>query len=219
MNLELFDVGDNSDDSVLTLAPGAVVLHGFARPNDTALFEAVKLVSAEAPFRHLVAPGSNSLKMSVAMTNCGTRGWFSDRHGYRYVTVDPISGKPWPGMPGIFKSLARNAAAAAGFEDFQPEACLINRYQPGARLNLHQDKDENDYTQPIVSVSLGLPATFLFGGLERTDKQTRVPLVHGDVVVWGGPSRLRFHGVKPVKDGNHELLGAQRINITFRRAG
>ncbi len=212
MTLELF-----SDIESIPLAAGAVVLRGFALKDETVLLSAVNDIVARAPFRHLVTPGG--FRMSVAMTNCGSRGWVSDRKGYRYDSIDPESGKPWPKMPDVFKNLAREAAARADFAEFKPEACLINCYEPGARLTLHQDKDEHDYSQPIVSVSLGLPATFLFGGLARNDKQQRVPLVHGDVVVWGGPSRLRYHGVMPLKGGHHPLTGGQRINLTFRRAG
>ena len=152
------------------------------------------------------------------MTNCGGVGWVTDRTGYRYDGSDPESGKPWPAMPGSFLQLAEQAADRAGFEPFSPDACLINRYQPGARMSLHQDKDENDFSAPIVSVSLGLPAIFLFGGLKRSDKPRRLRLEHGDVVVWGGPARLAFHGVAPLADGEHALLGRQRINLTFRRA-
>jgi alkylated DNA repair protein (DNA oxidative demethylase) len=157
--------------------------------------------------------------MSVAMTNCGRLGWVSDRVGYRYEACDPLSGRPWPPMPSAFLELAQAAALAAKFPTFIPDACLINRYEPGARLTLHQDKDERDFGAPIVSVSLGLPAVFLFGGDARTDLHRRVALHHGDVVVWGGPARLRHHGVLALKDGHHELLGSQRINLTFRKAG
>ena len=157
--------------------------------------------------------------MSVAMSNCGDLGWVSDRSGYRYDTVDPESGKRWPVMPGSLLALARLAAARAGFSGFEPDACLVNRYEPGARLTLHQDRNERDFSEPIVSVSLGLPAMFLFGGPKRSDKTVRVPLVHGDVVVWGGAARLHHHGVLAIKDGMHALTGAFRINLTFRRAG
>ncbi len=156
--------------------------------------------------------------MSVAMTNCGDAGWVTDRSGYRYGGIDPQSGKPWPEMPSAFRDLAGRAAAAAGFDDFLPDACLINRYQPGARMSLHQDRDERDFGNPIVSVSLGLPAIFLFGGPARSDRPRRFRLEHGDIVVWGGPSRLFFHGVAPLADGEHNLLGHQRINLTFRKA-
>ena len=214
MTLNLFADGEQE---VVPLCAGAVVLRGFALAREDSLLAAVQGIAGDAPFRHLITPGG--FRMSVAMTNCGSRGWVSDRSGYRYDPIDPESGKPWPGMPAAFGTLAHDAAVRAGFAGFAPEACLINRYEPGARLTLHQDKDERDYSQPIVSVSLGLPATFLFGGLNRGDKQVRVPLVHGDVVVWGGPARLRYHGVMPLKAGNHPLLGNQRINLTFRRAG
>lgn len=209
-SLALFDEGPRP------IAEGAVWLPGFALPDDRALLAAVELVTATAPFRHLETPGG--LRMSVAMSNCGAVGWVSDRRGYRYDSRDPLRGAPWPAMPPPFRALARAAAAAAGYPDFDPDACLINRYRPAARLSLHQDRDEQDFSAPIVSVSLGLPAVFQFGGLKRPDPVQRLPLVHGDVVVWGGASRLRFHGVLALKDGQHPLLGAQRINLTFRRA-
>lgn len=170
-----------------------------------------------APLRHMVTPGG--LRMSVAMSNCGALGWVSDRRGYRYDPVDPDSGRAWPAMPPSFSSLAGAAAERAGFPGFVADACLVNRYEPRARLSLHQDRDERDFSQPIVSVSLGLPAVFLFGGSRRDDPPARVPLAHGDVVVWGGPSRLRYHGVLALKAGCHALTGACRLNLTFRRAG
>lgn len=169
-----------------------------------------------APFRHLVTPGGQ--RMSVAMTNCGPYGWISDRRGYRYEPIDPDSGKPWPALPDPFLDLARRAAADAGYPNFTPDACLINRYEPGSRLTLHQDKNEQDFNEPIVSVSLGLPAVFLFGGPARVDRPRRVRLVHGDVAVWGGPSRLNFHGIAPLGDGDHPFMGPHRINLTLRRA-
>ncbi len=198
------------------LAEGAVVLRGFVAGQAEILWREVGLVMEAAPLRKMVTPGG--LQMSVAMTNCGPLGWVSDRRGYRYDAIDPDSGQPWPGMPITLQTLARSAASEAGFPGFDPDACLVNRYEPGTRLSLHQDRDEKDFSQPIVSVSLGLPAMFLFGGLKRTDPTARVPLLHGDVVVWGGPSRLRFHGVLPVRDGWHPLTGACRVNLTFRRA-
>jgi DNA oxidative demethylase len=152
----------------------------------------------------------------VAMTNCGQAGWVTDRSGYRYDARDPESGRPWPAMPAVFADLAVRAAAEAGFVGFRPESCLINRYEPGARMSLHQDRNERDFGQPIVSVALGLPAVFLFGGLKRADRARRVPLRHGDVVVWGGSARLNFHGVAPLADDVHPLLGRSRINLTFR---
>ncbi len=199
------------------LVPGAWWLRGFALTWMPALLAAVEQVTTAAPFRHLQTPGG--LRMSVAMSNCGTLGWVSDRRGYRYDAKDPLDGKPWPAMPEVFIALAGEAAQVAGFPGFIPDACLINRYVPGARLSLHQDRDERDFSAPIVSVSLGLPATFLLGGDARGDRQQRVPLLHGDVVVWGGPARMRYHGVLPLKDGRHPVLGAQRLNLTFRRAG
>ncbi len=198
------------------LAPGAVLLRGFARPFDGPLVTALQRVVELAPFRHMVTPGGH--RMSIAMTNCGTAGWVTDRTGYRYDSIDPESGRLWPPMPEVFAHLASQAAARAGFDGFVPDACLINRYEPGARLSLHQDKNERDFEAPIVSVSLGLPAVFLFGGSHRADTPRRVSLAHGDVVVWGGPARLRYHGVMPLKEGQHDLLGECRVNLTFRKA-
>lgn len=199
------------------LYPGAVVLRAFAIVRETTLLAALHDVITQAPLRHMITPGG--FRMSVAMSNCGPLGWVTDASGYRYDAIDPDSGGPWPAMPEAFATLARSAAAAAGFGEFAPDACLINRYEPGARLSLHQDKDERDFSQPIVSVSLGMPAVFQFGGFKRSDSCLRVPLRHGDVVVWGGPSRLRFHGVLALKEARHPLLGAQRYNLTFRKAG
>lgn len=198
------------------MADGAVLLRGFARPVEAGLLAGIGEIVARAPFRHMVTPGGH--QMSVAMTNCGGAGWVTDRSGYRYDGVDPESRQAWPAMPPSFRALAGQAAAAAGFDGFAPDACLINRYQPGARMSLHQDKDEDDFSAPIVSVSLGLPAIFLFGGLQRSDKPRRFRLQHGDIVVWGGPARLAFHGIAPLADGEHALMGRQRINLTFRKA-
>nr|WP_041756419.1 DNA oxidative demethylase AlkB [Bradyrhizobium sp. ORS 278] len=216
MTADLFD-GLDAGPARELLAPGALLLRGFARPLETELLAAIEMITAQAPFRRMVTPGGH--QMSVAMTNCGALGWVTDRSGYRYDAVDPESGQPWPAMPPLFRQIAENAAREAGFPGFAPDACLINRYEPGAKMSLHQDRDERDVGAPIVSVSLGLPATFLFGGLRRTDKTQRYRLVHGDVVVWGGPARLAFHGVAPLADGEHARLGRRRINLTFRRAG
>jgi DNA oxidative demethylase len=203
-----------SDDR--RLGEGAALLAGFARPRQSELLAALDGVVAAAPFRHLITPGG--FRMSVAMTNCGDVGWVSDRTGYRYDGIDPDSGQHWPAMPPVFADLASRAAEQAGFGRFSADACLVNRYAPGSRLSLHQDRNERDFAAPIVSVSLGLPAMFLFGGARRADRPLRVPLRHGDVVVWGGPARLAFHGVAELKDGLHPLLGRQRINLTFRKA-
>ena len=198
------------------LGPGSLLLRGFALPREEAIVGAVQQVVAVSPFRHMMTPGG--FRMSVAMTNCGAVGWVTDHTGYRYAPIDPETGRSWPPLPDVFATLARDAATAAGFPDFTPDACLVNRYDPGARLTLHQDRDERDFDQPIVSVSLGLPAVFLFGGVKRSDRQARIPLQHGDVVVWGGPDRLRYHGILPLADGVDPLLGPHRINLTFRKA-
>jgi alkylated DNA repair protein (DNA oxidative demethylase) len=199
------------------LGPGTAILPALARDREEAVMEALFSVAAESPFRHMITPGG--FRMSVAMTNCGPLGWITDKKGYRYGAVDPETNSTWPVMPPVFLELAREAATKAGYPAFVPDACLINRYEPGARLTLHQDKDENDFEAPIVSVSLGLPAVFLFGGMERSDRTRRVPVFHGDIVVWGGPARLRFHGIAPLKDGVHDLTGGYRFNLTFRKAG
>ncbi len=216
MTMHLFDDLDDVDVQQEPLGQGAIVLRGFVASGDRALLAALEDVVAQAPFRHMVTPGG--FRMSVAMTNCGAFGWVTDRTGYRYDTIDPVSGRHWPPMPDDFLRLATGAATAAGFQNFIPDACLINCYEPGTRLTLHQDKDEQDYSQPIVSVSLGIPAVFLFGGLKRADKSIRVRLTHGDVVVWGGPARLRYHGVMPLNEGYHPVVGGRRINLTFRQA-
>lgn len=214
MTLNLFESVEPRKEEI---APGAFLLRGFALEDEPAILKAIDEVKARSPFRHMITPGG--FRMSVAMTNCGFLGWITDRTGYRYDAIDPENGRKWPAMPAAFMHLAKESAIEAGFEGFTPDACLINRYEVGARLSLHQDKDEADYSAPIVSVSLGLPATFLFGGSKRTDKTQRVPVVHGDVVVWGGPARLRYHGVLALKAGRHPLLGEYRINLTFRKAG
>jgi DNA oxidative demethylase len=217
MTMNLFDGLDDRESRQESLGQGAMVLRAFAVAEETALMTALEGVVTKAPFRHMVTPGG--FRMSVAMTNCGALGWVTDRTGYRYAAMDPESGRPWPSIPELFRRLAGDAAAVAGFKEFTPDACLVNRYQPGAKLSLHQDKDERDFDQPIVSVSLGIPAVFLFGGLDRGGKAARIQLTHGDVVVWGGPSRLRYHGVLPLKEGHHPLVGDCRINLTFRKAG
>jgi DNA oxidative demethylase len=199
-----------------TIGEGALLLRGKALPFEDEIIAALADISARAPFRRMTTPGG--FVMSVAMTNCGLAGWVTDRTGYRYDRKDPETGKPWPDMPACFLGLAAEAAAEAGYPDFIPDACLINLYEPGARLSLHQDKDERDFALPIVSVSLGLPAVFQFGGLRRADPVSRYALRHGDVAVWGGPSRLRHHGIAPLKDGFHPKLKRARINLTLRRA-
>lgn len=218
MTLDLFDnqPGDPVNAPPEALGPQSFLLRGFALPLQAELVTAIEAVTSAAPFRHMDTPGGQT--MSVALTNCGPLGWITDRRGYRYSPVDPLTGQHWPPMPGCFLMLAQSAAHAAGFPTFSPDACLINCYIPGSRMGLHQDRDEQDFSQPIVSVSLGIPAVFQFGGHTRQDRPTRVPLVHGDVVVWGGVDRLRFHGILTVKDATHPVLGSRRINFTFRKA-
>jgi alkylated DNA repair protein (DNA oxidative demethylase) len=216
MMLDLFESSGEVDSQPQDLAPGAVILRGAAAPSAALLVAAMERTVDQAPLRFMTTPGG--YRMSVAMTNCGEAGWVTDRRGYRYDAIDPESGRPWPAMPAAFTELASAAAATAGFSDFTPDACLINRYEPGARLSLHQDRNERDFEAPIVSVSLGLPAVFLFGGTQRSDRPRRVCLLHGDVVIWGGPARLNFHGVMPLKEGHHPLLGQCRVNLTFRKA-
>jgi alkylated DNA repair protein (DNA oxidative demethylase) len=197
------------------LEEGAVLLRGFANKEAPALINAIAEIDSKAPFRHLVTPGG--FTMSVAMTNCGPFGWVSDRTGYRYDRTDPQTGEPWPAVPTVFLDLAVRAAADAGFASYAPDACLINRYVPGAKLSLHQDRDEKDTWAPIVSVSLGLPAVFLWGGKRRADPVRRLDLESGDIAVWGGPARFVYHGVSPLKEGEHPLTGATRLNLTFRK--
>lgn len=215
MTADLFE-DQPPEHTALTKAPGAALLRGFARDSQAALLTSFEEVVAQAPLRHLVTPGGYT--MSVAMTNCGPLGWVSDRRGYRYQATDPLSNQPWPLMPASWQELAVRAAAAAGYDGFRPDACLVNSYAPGAKLSLHQDRDEKDTGAPIVSVSLGLPATFLFGTERRADKPQRFRLLSGDVVVWGGPSRLAYHGIAQLPDGDHALTGRRRINLTFRKA-
>lgn len=217
MTLDLFEP-DITDPVVREpLGAQACVLRAMALPYVPELLAGLDVIAQVSPFRHMSTPGG--YVMSVALTNCGALGWTSDRRGYRYASDDPQTGRPWPAIPDAFSRLAARAAAEAGFDGFVPDACLVNRYTPGSRLSLHQDRDERDFGAPIVSVSLGISAVFLFGGLRRAERTARVPLQHGDVVVWGGVDRLRYHGVAPLKPAEHSLLGAQRINLTFRKAG
>jgi len=195
---------------------GLTRLPGFAAGTTPELWAAVQNIAGSAPFRQMVTPWGKP--MSVGMTNCGAAGWVTDLTGYRYTATDPETGRAWPAMPEIFVHLAQEAAAQGRFKNFTPDACLINRYAPGARMSLHQDRNEQDFTAPIVSVSPGLSAIFLWGGPARTDKASRIILESGDVLVWGGPARLYFHGILPLKDGEHPLTGRARINLTFRKA-
>jgi alkylated DNA repair protein (DNA oxidative demethylase) len=215
LTADLFAGLSDGRTSQEAMAEGAVLLRGFIGASEAELIAELRKIVAQAPFRRMVTPGGH--QMSVAMTNCGDAGWVTDAGGYRYSREDPETGLPWPAMPSLLRELADGAAERADFAGFSPDVCLVNRYVPGARMSLHQDKDELDFGAPIVSVSLGLSATFLFGGLKRSDKPKRFRLEHGDVAVWGGPSRLFFHGVAPLADGEHPLIGRQRLNLTFRK--
>lgn len=218
MSLDLFAEQDLQQPArVERIGDQAYVLRGFALPALTQLLAALDGVLRQSPLRQMQTPGG--FTMSARLSSCGDLGWASDRDGYRYSPVDPLSAQPWPALPAAFLTLARTAAEAAGFNGFVPDACLINSYAPGAKMSLHQDKNERSFTAPIVSISLGLPATFQFGGFQRSAPTQRISLFHGDIVVWGGVDRLRFHGVMPIKPGHHSLLGEQRINITLRQAG
>lgn len=214
--LSLFDTDISTAGTPRALAEGALFLGNFAAAQAPALLAAVRAISTAAPFARMQTPGGRTI--SVAITSCGSVGWFSDRNGYRYTPKNPRSNTAWPPMPGNLLRLAQRAAEQAGYPHFTPDSCLINRYEPGNRLSLHQDKNERDYTQPIVSVSLGVAATFLFGGSQRSDRTEKVLLQHGDVVVWGGASRLVFHGIAPLPEVSHPLTGRLRINLTFRKA-
>lgn len=212
---QLFD--NARSDGSERIGDGTVLFHGRLVKRAEAIVDAIRQVTEHSPFRHLITPGGH--RMSVSMTSCGELGWMSDRKGYRYTDTDPRNEQPWPPMPSLLSDLATAAAADAGFENYRPDACLINRYRPGTKLSLHQDKDERDLAHPVVSFSLGLPATFLWGGFKRSEKPKRLLLEHGDILVFGGPDRLRYHGILPLAEGEHPLLGAQRINLTFRKAG
>jgi alkylated DNA repair protein (DNA oxidative demethylase) len=215
MNLDLFSSLEKELYSEL-IAPEAVILHGYGLTAAPELLDDLKNIIKAAPFRHLTTPGGYI--MSVAMSNCGSYGWISDIRGYRYDAIDPLTQKQWPPIPMSFLRIALAAAEKAGFPNFRPDACLINKYCPSAKLSLHQDKDETNFNAPVVSISLGVPAVFLFGGLQRKNKTQRFLLEHGDVVVWGGVSRLSYHGIMPLKDGYHPLVGNYRLNLTFRQS-
>ncbi len=197
------------------ICPGAVVLRQFATAATTDILTTLDGLIADAPLRQMQTPGGG--KMSAALSACGDYGWVSDRRGYRYAAIDPLTQQAWPEMPDLLSTLAARAAAAAGYPHYSPDVCLINCYETGAKMGLHQDKDELDFSAPIVSVSLGVPANFQFGGAKRTDKPVKIPLQHGDVVVWGGPARLNFHGVLTVRKALHPLTGSRRFNLTFRK--
>ena len=215
MQTDLFDDA-SLFPSQQQLAEGVCLLSGQANSMMPAIWQAVEDVLRQAPLRQMQTPGGYT--MSVAMSNCGELGWISDRHGYRYSRLDPQSGQPWPAMPEILQELARIWAAEAGFDNFVSNACLINCYQAGSKMSLHLDRDERDFAHPILTLSLGLPARFMLGGLQRQDPYRKLLLQHGDVLVFGGPARLCFHGIMPLADGDHALLGKRRISLTFRRA-
>lgn len=213
----LFDDPKGSTEGTrIELAEDAYLLPGLALADAPELHRALLSIAAQSNFRHLVTPGGH--RMSVAMTNCGSVGWTTTERGYVYAPKDPATGRAWPPIPPLFETLGQRATQLAGFAPLRANACVVNRYEPGTRLTLHQDKDEQDLTQPIVSVSLGLPAVFLLGGFERSAPTLRRRLEHGDVVVWGGASRLRFHGVLPIEPGSHPVCGPYRYNLTFRAA-
>jgi alkylated DNA repair protein (DNA oxidative demethylase) len=216
MAVPLFDGPSGQRYPPNLLGPGTAILEAFALQYESLLLDGILRIAERSPFRRMTTP--SGCRMSVAMTNCGDVGWVTDRKGYRYDSIDPETALPWPAMPAAFMELAQNSARQAGFPHFEPDCCLINRYEPGAKLSVHQDKDELDLAAPIVSVSLGLPAVFLFGGDKRSEKTIRVLVVHGDVLVWGGPARLRYHGILALKGGVHPLVGGHRYNLTFRKA-
>jgi alkylated DNA repair protein (DNA oxidative demethylase) len=211
------DMFEDSQPCNLQVAENVYWLKAYALSSEKSLLADFESVIFQAPLRHMMTKMGSA--MSAAMTNCGALGWVSDRRGYRYDANDPATNKSWPLMPASFRQLATLAAAEAGFDDFLPDACLINQYQVGASMGLHQDKNELEFNQPIVSVSLGIPAIFQFGGLARTDKTIKIPLKHGDIVVWGGDARLKFHGIATIKSNKHPIFGAYRYNLTFRKAG
>jgi DNA oxidative demethylase len=211
------DLFENIQPNKLEVDKDAYYLSGYALTNEKALIIDLHEVLSQASLRQMMT--KMGFYTSAAMTNCGQLGWVSDRKGYRYEALNPLTGKSWPAMPVSFFQLAQNAALEAGFSDFKPDACLINQYKVGASMGLHQDKNELDFTQPILSVSLGIPAIFKFGGLSRSDKPIKIRLTHGDIVVWGGDARLNYHGIIPLQPNNHAVLGPYRYNLTFRKAG
>lgn len=213
--IDLFAEMKEINPKRVELGEEAMILRGYASDIAVDLFNDINAIISESPLRKMQTP--NGYTMSVQTTSCGSFGWVSDAKGYRYERNDPLTRQPWPAMPSSFIKLANQAASEAGFNNFVPDCCLINHYQAGTKLSLHKDKDERDFTAPIVSVSLGLPAIFLFGGLNRSDPTQRYKLEHGDIAVWGGKSRLVYHGIQPLIDGNHPLTGHSRINITFRK--
>lgn len=194
--------------------PGMYYLPSLFKPQE--FLPLLEYVLSQSPLRHMET--TRGFKMSAAMSNCGVLGWVSDRKGYRYEPVDPLTGSAWPAMPEEFSTLAIHAAKSAGYENFSPDVCLINCYRPGAGMSAHRDSDEADFNHPIVSLSLGLPARFFVQGSERKGRSVPLDLASGDVVVWGGESRLFYHGIRPLKAGDDTVFGDRRFNLTFRKA-
>jgi alkylated DNA repair protein (DNA oxidative demethylase) len=213
---DLFEDLPRGNAEVVGLGDGAALMPGLALSREAGMLHEIRRIAAASPFRRMVTPGGHM--MSVAMTNCGEVGWVTDRRGYRYEPQDPVTGGAWPRMPDMFADFAKDAAAKLGFANFRPDCCLVNRYQPDAKMSLHRDTDEADAFQPIVSVSLGVPAVFLWGGLARAERPRRIGLASGDVVAWGGPARFVYHGIAPLAHGHHDLTGTLRFNLTFRTA-
>ncbi len=217
MTQDLFQTANNGESWQENIRDDVVVLRQYANKQAAEILKEVELITAVAPFRKMKTP--SGLSMSAELTSCGKYGWISDQQGYRYSKSDPLNNNAWPKLPELFFKFGREAAKKAGFSDFKPDVCMINRYAPASKMSLHQDRNERDFSEkaPIVSLSLGVPANFYFGGLERSDPTIKIPLIHGDVVVWGGKSRLCFHGVGVIKDDYHPMLGNFRINLTFRK--
>lgn len=210
------DLFDDQLPKKTRIAEGAYWLRGHALPAADLLWAELRKHFATYPPQQMFTP--MGYKMSVRSTSMGDAAWVGTKKGYGYASIDTAINQALPPLPSTFLSLANHAATEAGYNDFTPDSCLINCYDIGSKMGLHQDKDERDFNQPIVSVSLGIPATFLFGGAKRSDKPTQIPLTHGDVVVWGGASRLFYHGVQTIKPNKHPLLGELRCNLTFRKA-
>ncbi|THJ30850.1 DNA oxidative demethylase AlkB [Lampropedia aestuarii] len=212
-----FDLfADSPEEQRVALGPQAVVLRQKASPLAAELVARIEDVLQHSPLYQMATPGGKPL--SVRTTSCGTHGWSSDPTGYSYVRHHPLTDQAWPEIPAAWSALATEAAQEAGFAQFAPDTCLINQYGLDSKMALHQDRSEQDLRQPVVSISLGMSALFLWGGMQRSDKPAHVLLHHGDMVVWGGVDRLRFHGIKHLTGAPHPQLGAMRYNLTLRRA-